>query len=320
MASIVATAPSRLRPAASFSSSAGMAVVSLDLSSTASCPSTRRLLVAKAETRCRAARPLDRSWLRRTVLPSMAIASSGSGHEARTQSMKQAANRPGSIRFIMMLSQRPEGTPQSNGRKRCRNSRWAFPSRRWRRSCRNRRSWRRRTRAEPCSACAPRFRDFACPRSWQSGPREAATARVGRDGKARRPWAGSESGAPIDLAIPQLVNPVNPSSEPCSPTGAAAVTMDPGLPQRLGHPMSVFMVERDLSGISMEGLASAQAAAIAQAKGTATRYLRSIFAPEDGRCFCLFEAADAEAVKQVNWAAGLPFKTVVPALDLPSPG
>ena len=127
MASIVATAPSRLRPAASFSSSAGMAVVSLDLSSTASLPSTRRLLVAKAETRCRAARPLDRSWLRRTVLPSMAIASSGSGHEARTQSMKQAANRPGSIRFIMMLSQRPKGNPQSNGRKRCRNSRWALP-------------------------------------------------------------------------------------------------------------------------------------------------------------------------------------------------
>ena len=113
MASMVTTAPSRLRPAASFSSSTGMAVVSLLLSSTASCPRTRRLLVAKAETRCSAARPLARSWLRRTVLPSMAIASRGSGQQARTQSMKHAANRAGSIRFIMMLSQRPEGTPQS---------------------------------------------------------------------------------------------------------------------------------------------------------------------------------------------------------------
>jgi len=31
--------------------------------------------------------------------------------------MKQAANQSGSIRFIMMLSQRPEGTPQSKGGK-----------------------------------------------------------------------------------------------------------------------------------------------------------------------------------------------------------
>ena len=41
--------------------------------------------------------------------------------------MKQAANRSGSIRFIMTLSQRPEGTPQSKGRKRRKNPRWAFP-------------------------------------------------------------------------------------------------------------------------------------------------------------------------------------------------
>ena len=83
--------------------------------------------------------------------------------------------------------------------------------------------------------------------------------------------------------------------------------------------MAVFMVERDLAGISMDALAAAQAAAIAKTEGTDTRYLRSVFAPEDGRCFCLFEALDAEAVKQVNQAAGLPFRAVVPALDLPRP-
>ena len=92
------------------------------LSSTASCPRTRWLLVAKAETRCSAARPLERSWLPRTVLPSIAIVSREAGQQARTQSMKQAANRSGSIRFIMMLSQRPEA-PQSNARKRCRKAR-----------------------------------------------------------------------------------------------------------------------------------------------------------------------------------------------------
>ena len=84
--------------------------------------------------------------------------------------------------------------------------------------------------------------------------------------------------------------------------------------------MGIFMVERDLAGISMQALAGAQAAAIAKSDGTATRYLRSVFAPEDGRCFCLFEAPTAEAVKQVNDAAGLPYKAVVPALDLPRPG
>ena len=46
-----------------------MAVISFDFSSTASWPSTSRLLVAKADTRCRAFWPVLRLWLRREVLP-----------------------------------------------------------------------------------------------------------------------------------------------------------------------------------------------------------------------------------------------------------
>ena len=89
--------------------------------------------------------------------------------------------------------------------------------------------------------------------------------------------------------------------------------------------MSVWMVERDLKGISMEALGKAQGAAIAEAnnataKGTPVRYLRSLFTPEDGRCCCLFEAADAAAVRQVNDAAGLPYARIAPAMDLPPPG
>ncbi|MBF9059250.1 DUF4242 domain-containing protein [Rhodobacterales bacterium HKCCSP123] len=85
--------------------------------------------------------------------------------------------------------------------------------------------------------------------------------------------------------------------------------------------MSVFMVERDLKGISMEDLAGAQKAAIAQAAamrgaGTEISYIRSTFAPEDGRCMCLFDGASAEEVKALNDAAGLPYTRVVPALDL----
>ena len=85
--------------------------------------------------------------------------------------------------------------------------------------------------------------------------------------------------------------------------------------------MSVFMVERDLSGIAMEDLAAAQKAAISKAaemreKGADIRYIRSTFAPEDGRCMCLFEAASDADVKRLNNEAGLPYSRVVPALDL----
>ncbi|MCR9149098.1 MAG: DUF4242 domain-containing protein [Rhodobacteraceae bacterium] len=85
--------------------------------------------------------------------------------------------------------------------------------------------------------------------------------------------------------------------------------------------MSVYMVERDLKGISMEDLAGAQKAAIATAaemtgQGDAIRYIRSTFAPEDGRCMCLFEGKDAAQVRRLNDTAGLPYSRVVEALDL----
>ena len=85
--------------------------------------------------------------------------------------------------------------------------------------------------------------------------------------------------------------------------------------------MSVYMVERNLKGISMEDLGGAQKAAIGKAEemtaaGTDVRYIRSTFAPEDGRCMCLFEAGSEAAVKRLNDEAGLPYDRVVEALDL----
>lgn len=85
--------------------------------------------------------------------------------------------------------------------------------------------------------------------------------------------------------------------------------------------MSVYMVERDLKGISMEDLGGAQKAAIGKAEqmtaeGTDVRYIRSTFAPEDGRCMCLFEAGSEAEVKRLNDEAGLPYDRVVEALDL----
>lgn len=85
--------------------------------------------------------------------------------------------------------------------------------------------------------------------------------------------------------------------------------------------MAVYMVERDLTGITMPELAGAQRAAIATARrftadGTAVRYIRSTFVPGDARCMCLFDAASADDVKKVNEAAQLPFTRIVEALDL----
>lgn len=81
------------------------------------------------------------------------------------------------------------------------------------------------------------------------------------------------------------------------------------------------MVERDLKGIAMDDLAAAQKAAIGKAEemrreGTDIRYVRTTYAPEDGRCMCLFEAPSDVEVKRLNDDAGLPYSRVVPALDL----
>jgi uncharacterized protein DUF4242 len=94
-------------------------------------------------------------------------------------------------------------------------------------------------------------------------------------------------------------------------------------PPKQEFPMTVYMVERNLKGIAMNDLAAAQQAAIRTAKsftpqGTPMRYIRSTFAPEDGRCMCLFEAASAEDVKKLNDEAKLPYSRVVEALDLTS--
>ena len=85
--------------------------------------------------------------------------------------------------------------------------------------------------------------------------------------------------------------------------------------------MAVYMVERDLTGITMTGLAGAQQAAIATsqrftADGTPVRYIRSTFVPGESRCMCLFDASSANDVQKVNEAAKLPFTRIVEALDL----
>ena len=85
--------------------------------------------------------------------------------------------------------------------------------------------------------------------------------------------------------------------------------------------MPVYMVDRDLPGIQMDQLAAAQKAAIETsekltAEGKPVRYIRTTFVPGEAHCMCLFEAGDAELVKQVNDQAQIPYTRVIEALDL----
>ena len=89
--------------------------------------------------------------------------------------------------------------------------------------------------------------------------------------------------------------------------------------------MPVYMVDRDLPGIQMDQLAAAQKAAIETSnqftsEGKPVRYIRTTFVPGEAHCMCLFEASNAELVKEVNDKAQIPYTRVVEALDLtPSP-
>ena len=85
--------------------------------------------------------------------------------------------------------------------------------------------------------------------------------------------------------------------------------------------MSVYMVERELPGVTMDQLAAAQRAAIETgqrftSEGKNVRYIRTTFVPGDARCMCLFEADNADLVREVNDAAQIPYTRVTEAMDL----
>ena len=85
--------------------------------------------------------------------------------------------------------------------------------------------------------------------------------------------------------------------------------------------MAVYLVERSLPGITMEQLGAAQKAAIDTgrkytAAGKPVRYIRSTWVPSEAHCMCLFEAPNADLVKQVNDEAKIPYTRIVEAADL----
>ena len=85
--------------------------------------------------------------------------------------------------------------------------------------------------------------------------------------------------------------------------------------------MAVYLVERDLPGITMDQLAAAQKSAIETSQsftsqGKQVRYIRSTWVPGESKCMCLFEAQSSQLVSEVNEAAKIPFTRIVEAMDL----
>src|SRR5579859_4520307 len=91
-----------------------------------------------------------------------------------------------------------------------------------------------------------------------------------------------------------------------------------------GAAMPMYLVERDLPGMTRDQLAAAHRALIQTvsrftAQGSPVRYVRSLFVPHQARCLCVFEAPDADVVRQVNDATQMPFVSVTEALELTPP-
>jgi hypothetical protein len=89
--------------------------------------------------------------------------------------------------------------------------------------------------------------------------------------------------------------------------------------------MPIYMVERVLSGATLDSLeairrTAAVACRVFAAEGKSVRYLRSTFTPGDSRCRCLFEAANADLVQELNEAAQIPFSRIIIAVDMESSG
>lgn len=76
-----------------------------------------------------------------------------------------------------------------------------------------------------------------------------------------------------------------------------------------------------MPGVTLDQLAAAQKRAIQSgldltAEGKAVRYIRSTFIPDEQKCMCLFEAPNAENVREANERAEIPFTRIVLAEDL----
>jgi hypothetical protein len=82
----------------------------------------------------------------------------------------------------------------------------------------------------------------------------------------------------------------------------------------------LFLVEHDLRGLTPWQLASVhralgEAVRRANRRGRQIRYVQRIYAPEEQRCLCLFEAQGPDLVRNVNDIAQFPLARVMTVLS-----
>jgi hypothetical protein len=85
--------------------------------------------------------------------------------------------------------------------------------------------------------------------------------------------------------------------------------------------MAVFLVLRDLPGVTRDQYAAAQRAASDAAQqaslgGRVVRHLGGFYMPRGGRAICIFGADSLADVTAVNERAGVPFTEVLEAIEL----
>jgi hypothetical protein len=85
--------------------------------------------------------------------------------------------------------------------------------------------------------------------------------------------------------------------------------------------MAMFLVFRDLPGVTRDQYSAAQDAVTDETSqtgpvGREVRYLGGFFLPGTGRAVCVFGAESACDVAEVNRRAGVPFTEVLEAIEL----
>ena len=85
--------------------------------------------------------------------------------------------------------------------------------------------------------------------------------------------------------------------------------------------MAIFLVFRQLPGVTRDQYAAAQQAAMDAASQSSTngrevRYLGGFFLPGAARAICIFGAESAADVTTVNQHAGVPYMEVLEAIDM----
>ncbi len=89
--------------------------------------------------------------------------------------------------------------------------------------------------------------------------------------------------------------------------------------------MAEFLIELYVSRADRQAIESASERARAAAEeltkeGTAVRYVRALFLPEEETCFYFYEAASADQVREAARRAVLPYHSVLEAFSEPRPG